>query len=139
MRDVLGYLARATILAKADEAMLAEAMTNATHVYIGSLSKAQRKVAELRLDIGDKWPDPDVMDSWTFLVTEVGEAGDALLRAGYGHRTDYSRNSAKESNVRNELGDVYLMLCTLATCLGVDLDSALQDRIDHLREKHDGI
>lgn len=130
-------------VARADEAAmtqaLAEAMTNATHVYIGTLSKAQRRVAELRLDIGDLWPDPDVMDSYVFLVSEVGEVGDVLLRRGYGHRGDYARNHEKEVLLEAELGDVFLMLCTLATALGVDLDSALQGCIDKLRSKHGDI
>ena len=91
------------------------------------------------LDIGDKWPQPDVMDSYVFLVSEIGEVGDALLRGNYGHRADYSRNNTKYVDVAAELGDVFLMRCTLATCLGVDLDTALQDCIDHFREKYGNI
>jgi len=119
------------------EELLAEAMTSARHDYMETLSKAQQKVALLRLDIGDRWPDPDVMDSYVFLVSEVGEVGDALLRQNYGHRGDYSRTRAMTDDIPHELGDVFLMLCTLATCLGIDLDSALQGCIDKLREKHD--
>jgi len=118
------------------EELLAEAMTNAKHVYMKTLSKAQQQVAWLRLDIGDTWPDPDIVDSYIFLVSEIGEVGDALLRANYGHRGDYARNNSKQPDLVAELGDVYLMLCTLATCLGIDLDSALQGRIDHLKEKY---
>jgi len=102
-----------------------------------STSLAQQKVFRLRNDIGDKWPDPDVFDSWAFLVTEVAEIGDALLRSNYGHRDNYSRNNTKEADIAAELGDAYLMLCTLATALGVDLDSALQGCIDKLRAKYD--
>jgi len=119
------------------EELLAEAMTNARHIYIETLSKAQQDVAMLRLDIGDLWPDPGVIDSYVFLVSEVGEVGDVLLRRGYGHRGDYVRNNEKETLLEAELGDVYLMLCTLATELGIDLDSALQGCIDKLRKKHD--
>ena len=118
------------------EQLLAEAMTNARHVCMETLSKAQQRVALLRLDIGDKWPQPDVMDSYVFLVSEIGEVGDALIRTNHGHRGDYVRNNTKYVDVAAELGDAYLMLCTLATCLGVDLDTALQDCIDKLRRKH---
>lgn len=118
------------------EELLAEAMTHAKHVYMETLSEAQQDVALLRLDIGDKWPDPNVMDSYVFLVSEVGEVGDALLRAGYGHSADYVRNHTKYVFIEHELGDVYLMLCTLATKLGIDLDDALQGCIDKLRSKH---
>ena len=135
-----GSIARAAVLAMADRAAmtqaLATAITHSKHIYMETLSKAQQTVALLRLEIGDKWPDPDVMDSYVFLVSEVGEVGDALLRAGYGHRGDYSRNNEKEVLLEHELGDVYLMLCTLATELGIDLDSALQGCIDKLRKKH---
>lgn len=119
------------------EELLAEAMTHAKHVYIETLSKAQQDVATLRLEIGDKWPEPDVMDSYVFLVSEIGEVGDALLRSNYGHRGDYSRTRAITDDIPHELGDVLLMLCTLATCLGIDLDEALQNCIDKLKSKHE--
>ena len=130
MRDILwmDYAARIQTLA--------EAITNAEHLYLDALSQAQQDVSLLRLEIEDRWPDPDVMDSYVFLVSEIGEVGDALLRAGYGHRTDYSRNNTKYVDVAAELGDVYLMLCTLATALGVDLDQALQECIEKLRRKY---
>jgi NTP pyrophosphatase (non-canonical NTP hydrolase) len=97
---------------------------------------SQHKVSQLRCDLEGEWPYPDTVDSYIFLVSEIGEVGDALLRVGYGHRSNYVRNREKEVVVAAELGDVYLMLCTLATCLGVDLDDALQDCIDKLRSKY---
>lgn len=128
---------RETMTMAQQEELLAEAMTNAKHVCIEDLSEAQQRVALLRLEIGDKWTQPDVMDSYVFLVSEIGEVGDALLRANFGHRRDYSRNNTKYADVAAELGDVFLMLCTLATTLGIDLDSALQGCVDKLRSKHD--
>jgi len=98
--------------------------------------KGQQQVAALRVAIGDKWPHPDALDSFVFLVTEVGEVGDVLLRRGYGYGKNYVRNNPKEAALAKELGDVYLMLCTLATCLGVDLGEALRDRVAHFLEKH---
>lgn len=99
-------------------------------------SRGQYLVARLRQEVEAKWPTPSIMDAWAYLVTEVGEVGDALLRAGFGHRKDYVRNHPREFNLEAELGDVHLMLCTLASLLGVDLDDALQGRIDHLLKKH---
>lgn len=107
------------------------------HAYVETLSEAQQQVALLRLDIGDKWPQPDVIDSYIFLVSEIGEVGDALLHSNHGHRGDYVRNHPKECDLDAELGDAYLMLCTLATCLDIDLDCALQDCIDKLKRTHD--
>jgi len=40
-------------------------------------------------------------------------------------------------DINHELGDVYLMLITLANHFDINLSCALQDRIDHFREKHD--
>jgi NTP pyrophosphatase (non-canonical NTP hydrolase) len=101
-----------------------------------TFSSSQWAVIGLREDIGDKWPNPGIMDSYVFIVTEVGELGDALLRTGYGLRGTYVRNRVKEASIKNELGDVLLMLCTLATELGIDLDEALQGCINFLRSKH---
>lgn len=98
--------------------------------------KGQQLVADLRAVVGDKWPTPNVFDSWAFLVTEVGELGDVLLRRGYGDSQGYVRNNPKEADLVKELGDVYLMLCTLATCLEVDLGEALQERVAYLQKKH---
>jgi NTP pyrophosphatase (non-canonical NTP hydrolase) len=141
MSDVLTDLVAAEYAAieieqALEKQLLAEAMTDARHAYIKDLSKAQQKVALLRLEIGDRWPQPDVMDSYVFLVSEIGEVGDALLRSNHGHRGDYVRNHEKEAFLEGELGDVFLMFCTLATCLGIDLDVALQGCIDKLRSKH---
>lgn len=98
--------------------------------------KGQQQVADLRETIGDKWPHPDAFDSWAFLITEVGELGDALLRRGYGALSYYVRNNPREADLAKELGDVYLMLCTLATRLEIDLGEALQERVTYLKEKH---
>jgi NTP pyrophosphatase (non-canonical NTP hydrolase) len=137
MSNILEHLAAAEEFVAARQLKLAQALALEEDAVMMNLSMAQQRVAMLRLEIGDKWPDPDVMDSYVFLVSEIGEVGDALLRANFGHRGDYSRNHAKQVDVAAELGDVFLMLCTLATTLGVDLDSALQGCIDKLKEKHE--
>lgn len=106
------------------------------------MKTGQEKVHNFRQEIARDWPNcwphPTTLDSWVFLVTEVGEVGDALIRQGYGERSAYSRNRDKHPDLQKELGDVYLMLCTLATHLGVDLDEALDEVIYALKRKHNG-
>lgn len=104
--------------------------------YVKPRHKGQTEVVEMREAIGSRWPMPDVLDSWAFLVTEIGEIGDALLRLGYGHGGDYLRNHARECDIRSELADAYLMLCTLASLLEIDLGEALEECIDDLLEKY---
>ncbi len=58
-----------------------------------------------------------------------------MMRAGYSE-AQYSRNHDKAPDIEHELGDVYLMLATLATLLDVDLDAALDKRIEHFRNKY---
>lgn len=96
------------------------------------MDSAQDKVVQLRQDICRQWPTPTEVDAWAFLVTEVAEVGDCLLR----RKRIYVRNNAKTPDIVGELGDVYLMLCTLATQLDVSLDDALECSIRKLRRKH---
>lgn len=105
---------------------------------MGDKMDLQREVELMRLSIGDKWPTPPAMDSYTFLVTEVGEIGDAMLRRGYGFRNDYSRNNSKQPDLAKEIGDTMIMLCTLASRLGIDLEAVTLERITHFKEKHNG-
>ena len=105
--------------------------------------QAMRKALEA--DPNNSWILPTVMDSSTFLNAELtelllaivirsGRVSDVLLRLGYGAH-QYSRNNHRDSNISQELGDMQLMLCTLATLLGIDLDVALHDRLQHFITK----
>jgi len=94
-------------------------------------NRDQQRVVDLRQLLKDDWPHPPVLDAWAFLVTEVAELGDVLLRLGFGQQ-EYVRHHDKEPNVANELADVYLMLCTVANHLGVDLSFALEARTKHI-------
>ena len=106
-------------------------MTEITHL------DNQEAVRQLREAIEDKWPTPDVIDSYLFLVSEIGEVGDALLRAGYGSRGDYIRHHAtRVRELEAELGQVLLMLCTLASALDIDLRIALAIEVDKVYERH---
>lgn len=100
------------------------------------MTKDQYEVAQLREDLEGHWPHPGPLDTWVFLVTEIGEVGDAMLRLGYGE-LEYLRNNQKNPDIQHELGDVYLMLITLANHFDINLSCALQDRIDHFREMYD--
>jgi NTP pyrophosphatase (non-canonical NTP hydrolase) len=111
-------------------------------------SEQQHAVMALRAELAERaWKTPTVFDSWAFVSTEMAELleamglqaaivqlGDALLRAGYGDQA-YSRNHDREARIFDEMGDVMLMLCTLATRLDIDLDEALQHSIDKIRAK----
>ena len=107
------------------------------------MSHMQQAVADLRRDIGNKWKTPTTIDSYVWLVTEIGELGDVLMRLGYGERQDYVRNRpskdvvADMNQLKSELGDTILMLCTLANRVGINLDHALQERIHHFRRKYE--
>lgn len=100
------------------------------------MNQDQLKVIELRYDLEGKFPHPGPLDTWVFLVTEIGEVGDAMLRLGYGE-LEYLRNSQKDPDIKHELGDVMLMLCTLANHFNIDLSEAVRERIDHFRGKYD--
>lgn len=88
----------------------------------------QNAVKVLRATIPpDVWPTPDAVDSFVFLVSEVGEVGSLLMRSDHSLH-NYTRNSSDEATperLAQELGDIQLMLCTLATQLGIDLEAAL--------------
>lgn len=99
----------------------------------------QQSIAQLYEDIGDKWVMPTPIDALVWLLTEVGELADVMMRLGYGERKDYSRNRdlvVDRYDLEHELGDVYLMLCALANSLELDLEAALEKRITHYYIKY---
>jgi len=98
-------------------------------------NEGQIKVRALRRALGDLWPHPGVRDSWCFLLLEVSEVGDALLRKGFGEK-EYVRHHDKEASLFQELADAYIMLCTLASNLGIDLDASLTARIKEIYARH---
>jgi len=101
----------------------------------------QELVAALRRALdGSPYVHPPALDSWAFLATEVAEVGDLLLRCGYGTE-DYARNNPMDADearkrLEHELGDVMIMLCTLANHLNIDLTIALGKRIHHFAQKY---
>lgn len=101
----------------------------------------QEFVAALRRSLeGTDWVHPTPLDSWVWLATEVAEVGDLLMRCGFG-AMDYARNNPMDTEeararLEHELGDVMIMLCTLATHLRIDLTHALGKRVNHFAEKY---
>lgn len=70
----------------------------------------------------------DARDAFTFLVTEVGELGDALARSSESFAA-YRRHNERSPSVAHEGGDVLKMLVVTLACL------AAGDPVDGLLEK----
>jgi NTP pyrophosphatase (non-canonical NTP hydrolase) len=98
------------------------------------------QVAALRSDLADRWGWPDARDSFLFLVTEVGELGDAMLRCeGPDGGATYARCNPRVTTVENiadEMADVMIMLATLALAYNVCLEDALKTKMEYLRRSH---
>ena len=106
------------------------------------MNRDQCEVAMLRERREEEgtWPKPPPMDSWAFLVTEVGEVGDVLMRLGHGQRDDYVRThlqTVTTAHLRQEIADVYLMLITLANHFEINLSAALDDNIRRLESREE--
>jgi len=88
----------------------------------------QERVDLLRVRLVDLWPHPLCVDSYVYLVTEVGELGDALLRL-YRPFDKRSRPTPEEAKrglvnvIAKEIADVELMLCTVASHLDIDIET----------------
>jgi len=78
----------------------------------------------MRERLRGRYPHPDSIDSWIYLVTEVAEVGDVLLQLqNPGHkRTHEMTGMPLEDLLAKELGDVQFMLCTLANHYRVNLE-----------------
>ncbi len=91
--------------------------------------EGQTKVAKFRNRYEDEWYTPPPYDAWGYLVTEVAEIGDGLLRLGYGLLKRSVRTHDVQPDLSMELGDAYMMLCTLANLLCIDLNLALDQSL----------
>jgi len=85
------------------------------------------------------WVEPNVVDCERYLSQEVGELSSALMKAGYQSR-EYRRNNPLDQEearerVEAEIGDVALMLLSLANLLNIDLEAALNARLRHFHLK----
>ena len=99
----------------------------------------QGRVVELREQVGDTYLLPSPVHALLFLVSEVGEICDAVLRL---EGTPYLRNRKAGDTLRQdlvmEIGDALLMLSTLATQHEVDLNEALTLSIEKARKRVQG-
>ena len=100
--------------------------------------KAQRREALMRARLAGIFPHTNPKDSWMYLVTEVAEVGDILLRI---ENQEHKRNhpipaGELADRLIEELGDVMLMLSTLANHYDIDLDVACEASCHKLEAKH---
>jgi len=103
------------------------------------ISNPQARVAEMRKRLEGRFPLPSIMESWAYLVTEVAEVGDILLRLeAPDHKRNHEEGDADELtfNLFLEIGDVQMMLATLATQLSIDLTAATHAACSKLEHKH---
>ena len=88
------------------------------------MNDMQDFVANMRRKLEGKWPHPDAKDSLLYTFTELAEVADVLLRIS---NPDHKRTHPLPdlmAHLWKELGDVQLMLCTLANHFDIDLIEA---------------
>lgn len=75
-------------------------------------------------------------DAYIFLVSEVGEVGDALMRLDT--ESGWVRNDPnRTANLADELADVFMMTLALADSYDVDLEDALEFKLERKRREYD--
>ena len=95
----------------------------------------QERVWRFREKHGDVWVLPGLRDTLLFVVSEVGELADALIRR-HPLREGYFRTHTDiTSDIEIEIGDALVMLCTLATQLEIDIDHAVEASLNKTRER----
>jgi len=99
---------------------------------------AQKRVALMRVRLAGIFPHTNPKDSWMYLVTEVSEVGDLLLRIeNQEHRRNHPIPAGElKPMLIEELGDVMLMLSTLANHYDIDLETACANSCHKLETKH---
>lgn len=94
-----------------------------------TMNKDQVMVKLYRYYLDSVWKTPSVVSTSRFLMQEVGELDSSLMKLGY-QDADHERNHPPsnlfqaQSNMLMEIGQCYVMLCTLANLLQVDLTGA---------------
>ena len=112
----------------------------ASRFNVCQMNTDQGVVKAVRREIGHKWRRPSIIDCCRFIGQEHSELDDALMRAGHSD-AEYARNHQRgdpDEMVRHELGDLYMMVLTMANLLEVDLSELLAERMTHLLEKYRG-
>lgn len=105
------------------------------------MNKFQCLVALYRyyLNTGD-WKTPSVIDCIRFTIQELTETDSALMKAGW-QSGDHVRNNPLSKDdameqVRVEIGQAFVMLCTLANLLEIDLSEAGEQFLFDMHIKH---
>lgn len=91
------------------------------------------------LNTGD-WKTPSITDCSRFIMQEAAETDSALMKAGY-QSTDHARNNPTSCNdaveqVEKEIGQAFVMLCTLANLLSINLTDASLGFLNDMHRKH---
>lgn len=94
----------------------------------------QRRVEHFRECYGSSWVLPSIHDTFLFIVSEIGEISDVLLRQ-LPSRGDYFRMHEAQVDAEEEIGDAIVMLCTLASQLGIDVEKAVDATLEKIRRK----
>jgi NTP pyrophosphatase (non-canonical NTP hydrolase) len=94
----------------------------------------QKAVSDFRMKVERDFPTPSPRDSVAFVITEAAEVLDAMLKAGYCDAR-YLRNRPLSKDIEGELGDLVLMVATLANGLGVNLNKALYKSMAKIEER----
>lgn len=104
----------------------------------------QFRVEQFRRAHAGEWERPGVVDSLRFTMRELTELDDVLLRLGYtaSPKKQYVRNSDDPKDLKFqatlELGQTFMMLCSLATELQIGLNHALTVALVHQSDKLEG-
>jgi len=91
------------------------------------MNDMQDFVALTRRKLKGKYPHPDAKDSLLYTFTELAEVADVLLRISNPDHKRARQMVDLRVRLREELGDVQLMLCTLANHFDIDLIEACAD------------
>lgn len=87
-----------------------------------------------KLKSADNYRLPTTEDAFRFLVSEVGEIADCLIRTGSNH---YVRNNPDKSiDLSSELADVIIMAAALAASVDIDIDEALEEKLAVLLQRY---
>jgi NTP pyrophosphatase (non-canonical NTP hydrolase) len=98
-----------------------------------------KDVRILRREIGHVWKLPSVKDDFFWIVTEVGELGDALMRLPDFPDVAPTRNQLRTTaleHVAEEAADVLIMLTCLCDELDIDLYQAFHQKLADLKAKY---
>lgn len=100
------------------------------------MADLQQMVVDLRQEVEPYFQTPSVRDSADFVLLEAAELKDATMKAGCADMVYLRARPGKGwAGVEDEIGDVLLMVLTLAAQLGMDAERALAKTCDKIRRR----